>query len=228
MNKRPEPHRLHTDVWIFDLDNTLYPAHCNLFAQVDQRISTFISNNLDLDPIAARKIQKTYFRKYGTTLSGLMQHHAIKPEDYLDYVHDIDVSLVPESPELDSALSTLDGRKLIYTNGSTDHAKNVTNQLGVTQHFEAIFDIAAADYRPKPDPAPYHDFVRYHDIDPTGAVMIEDMAGNLAPAAALGMTTVWLRNHYEWSHDGSEGEHIHYVADDLVQWLSALPGGEVI
>ena len=220
---RTVPHRQHTGTWIFDLDNTLYPARCNLFAQVDQRIAEFVAAALDLDLVAARTLQKKYFREHGTTLSGLMQNHRIKPQDYLDYVHDIDVSGVPVSPELDGALSQLDGRKFIYTNGSTRHAENVTGQLGVMHHFEAIYDIVDADYRPKPDPAPYLDFVQRHNIDPAGAVMIEDMAGNLLPAAALGMATVWLRTHYEWSHDGSDGEHIHHVTDDLVAWLVALP-----
>ena len=217
------PHRRRTKAWIFDLDNTLYPAHCNLFAQIDRRIGEFVAAALDLDHGEARVLQKKYFREHGTTLSGLMRHHSIKPAEYLEYVHDIDMSVVPESPALDDALSRLNGRKLIYTNGSTRHAENVLRKLGVTHHFEAIYDIVAADYRPKPDAAPYADLVRRHDIDPAQSVMIEDIARNLAPAAALGMATVWLRTHHDWSHDGSEGDHVHHVTDDLVAWLAALP-----
>ncbi len=217
------PHRRHTQAWIFDLDNTLYPAHCNLFAQVDRRIGEFVAAALSLDPGDARLLQKKYFREHGTTLSGLMKNHSIEPAEYLAYVHDIDMSGVPESPELDGALSGLDGRKLIYTNGSTRHAENVLRQLGVTHHFEAIYDIVAADYRPKPEAAPYEDLVRRHDIDPTRSVMIEDIARNLVPAAALGMATVWLKTHLDWSHEGSDGDHVHHVADDLVAWLLALP-----
>ena len=217
------PHRRNTDAWIFDLDNTLYPAHCNLFDQVDRRIGEFVSAALDLDPAEARLLQKRYFRDHGTTLSGLMQNHAIKPEDYLDYVHDIDVSGLPDGSELDRALSRLDGRKLIYTNGSTRHAENVMRQLGVSQHFEAIFDIVASEYRPKPDPAPYAEMVRLHDIDPARTVMIEDIAGNLIPAAALGMATVWVRTRHAWSHTDSDGDHVHHAIDDLVEWLEALP-----
>ena len=226
-DRRPAPNRIQTEVWIFDLDNTLYPAHCNLFAQVDERIGDFIADYLDLDPIAARKMQKNYFRNYGTTLNGLMQNHAIKPEKFLDYVHDIDVTILPKNPELDNALATLAGRKLIYTNGSKNHAENVINQLGITQHFDAIYDIITANYRPKPDPAPYQDLIKHHDIDPTNAVMIEDMAGNLAPAEALGMTTVWLKNQCEWAQGSNEEGYVHHIVDDLVQWLLALPGKEV-
>jgi len=220
---RPVPHRRHTEVWIFDLDNTLYPAHCNLFDQVDRRIGEFIAAKLNLDSTEARLLQKKYFRDYGTTLSGLMQNHAIKPADYLDYVHDIDVSGLPDGTDLDRALSRLDGRKLIYTNGSTQHAKNVMHQLGITQHFEAIFDIVASDYRPKPNPAPYTLMMRLHEIDPVRAVMIEDIARNLIPAAALGMATVWVRTQHDWSHTDSDGDHVHHAIDDLVEWLEALP-----
>jgi putative hydrolase of the HAD superfamily len=222
-NTRPEPHRHDTEAWIFDLDNTLYPAHCNLFDQVDRRIGEFVSAALDLDPAEARLLQKKYFRDHGTTLNGLMQIHAIKPADYLAYVHDIDVSGLPDGTQLDLALSGLEGRKLIYTNGSTGHAENIMRQLGVSHHFEAIFDIVASDYRPKPDPAPYADMVRLHGIDPSRTVMIEDIARNLKPAAALGMATVWLRTHHDWSHDDSDGDHVHHATDDLVDWLEALP-----
>ena len=220
---RPVPHRRETDAWIFDLDNTLYPAHCNLFDQVDRRIGEFVSAALDLNPAEARLLQKKYFRERGTTLSGLMLNHAIKPADYLDYVHDIDVSGLPDGSDLDHALSRLDGRKLIYTNGSTGHAENVIRQLGVSQHFEAIFDIVASDFRPKPDPAPYVEMVRLHDIDPARTVMIEDIARNLIPAAALGMATVWIKTQHDWSHTDSDGDHVHYVTGDLVEWLEALP-----
>lgn len=220
---RPVPHRQNTDAWIFDLDNTLYPAHCNLFDQVDRRIGEFVSEALNLDPTEARLLQKKYFREHGTTLNGLMQNHAIKPADYLDYVHDIDVSGLPDGSELDRALSRLDGRKLIYTNGSTSHAENIMRQLGVAHHFEAIFDIVASEYRPKPDPAPYAKMVRLHDIDPARTVMIEDMARNLIPAAALGMATVWVKTRHDWSHTDSDGDHVHHATDDLVDWLEALP-----
>ncbi len=145
----------HIDCWIFDLDNTLYPASCNLFDQVDQRIGAFIGDLLQVDAAEAKRLQKHYFSQYGTTLRGLMDHHGIAPGTFLDFVHAIDVSPVPPSPALDAALSALDGRKLIFTNGSVAHAERVMARLGVADHFTGVFDIVAANYQPKPNPASY-------------------------------------------------------------------------
>lgn len=220
---RPVPDRHNTDTWIFDLDNTLYPAHCNLFLQVDQRIGEFVCKALNLAPNEARVLQKKYFREYDTTLKGLMLHHNIDPSDYLNYVHDIDLTVLPEGSKLDEALLGLDGRKLIYTNGSLGHAENVLNRLGITHHFEEIFDIVAADYIPKPNILPYREMVQRYNIVPENAVMIEDIARNLIPAATLGMATVWLRTSHHWSQTDSDGDHIHQCTDDLSNWLLALP-----
>jgi putative hydrolase of the HAD superfamily len=206
--------------WIFDLDNTLYPARCNLFAQVDRRIGQYIEGNLGLDPVTARQLQKRYFREHGTTLAGLMAHHAVDPLAFLDFVHDIDVSPVLPSPALDDALGRLPGRKFIFTNGSTAHADRVTARLGVSHHFDGVFDIIAADYRPKPDPATYEDMIRRHRIDPAQAAMVEDLPRNLRPAAALGMTTVLVLTGEEWAEADAAGDHIHHVTDDLVGWLA--------
>jgi putative hydrolase of the HAD superfamily len=207
--------------WVFDLDNTLYPARCNLFAQVDQRIGQFIESRLGLDPVMARQLQKRYFREHGTTLAGLMSHHAIDPEAFLRFVHDIDVSPVQPSPALDEALRRLPGRKFIFTNGSTAHADRVTARLGVGHHFDGVFDIIAADYRPKPDPATYDRLILRHGIDPSKAAMVEDLPRNLRPAAALGMTTVLVLTGEEWAEVDAAGDHIHHVTDDLVGWLGA-------
>jgi putative hydrolase of the HAD superfamily len=206
--------------WIFDLDNTLYPARCNLFAQVDLRIGRFIERHLGLDPTTARQLQKQYFRDYGTTLHGLMAHHQIDPTTFLDFVHDIDITPVPPSPALDLALAALPGRKLIFTNGSVAHAERVMARLGVRPHFAEVFDIVAAGYVPKPDPATYDRLIRRHGIDPARAVMIEDLPRNLRPAAALGMTTVLVHTEAEWAQVDAEGAHIHHVTDDLVAWLT--------
>ena len=206
--------------WIFDLDNTLYPAHCNLFAQVDRRIGQFIEGELGLDAIEARLLQKRYFREHGTTLAGLMANHAVDPGAFLDFVHDIDVSPVPPSPALDQVLARLPGRKFIFTNGSTAHADRVTGRLGVSHHFEGVFDIIAADYRPKPDPATYDKLIRQHGIVPATAAMVEDLPRNLRPAAALGMTTVLVLTGEEWAETDRTGDHIHHVTDDLVGWLT--------
>ena len=210
------------EAWVFDLDNTLYPASCNLFAEIDKRMRRFIAEALDLELEEARALQKRYFVDYGTTLRGLMNRHGMDPRPFLDYVHAIDVDVVPPSPALDSALGRLAGRKLIFTNASLGHARRVMGRLGVERHFEAVFDIEAAGYLPKPDPAVYRMLVERHGLDPGKTVMIEDIARNLAPAAALGMTTVWVRTGSPWGADGKDRGHVHHMADDLVAWLEAV------
>jgi len=218
------PERLaQAEAWIFDLDNTLYPASCNLFAQVDTRIGAFIADRLGIEGDEAYRLQKHYFRTYGTSLRGLMLHHEVQPREFLDFVHEIDVTPVQPDPTLDEALARLPGRKVIFTNGSVKHAENVMARLGVGRHFEAIFDIVAADYFPKPEPFVYDVMVRRHWIDPRRAVMIEDLPKNLAPAHAMGMTTVLVRTDADWAQDGVDGHHIDHVTDDLVRWLGDVP-----
>jgi putative hydrolase of the HAD superfamily len=210
--------------WLFDLDNTLYPASCRLFDQVDRRMGEFVQQALGLaNRVEARKIQKDYLRDHGTTLRGLMDVHGIAPDDYLDYVHAIDLSAVQPDPDLDTALAALTGRKLIFTNGSENHAVNVMDRLGVAHHFEAIFDIAAADYVPKPARGPYDQLIARHDLRPDATVFFDDMPRNLEPAAALGMTTVWVANDSEWALQGHTGteDFVHHVTDDLAGWLRA-------
>jgi putative hydrolase of the HAD superfamily len=207
------------DTWVFDLDNTLYPASCNLFAQVDWRITAFLADFLKMERDAARAIQKDLARRYGTSLRGMMVEHNMPPDEFLHYVHDIDLSPVPPSPALDQALGRLPGRKLIFTNGSVRHAENVMNRLGVGHHFAGVFDVVASAYVPKPDPAPYRALVERHAIAAPRAAMIEDIARNLIPAAQMGMTTVWVRTDHEFARFGAEDGHIHHVADDLVAWL---------
>ncbi len=225
MNKQPSRDSRkfgHIDTWVFDLDNTLYPARHNLFDLVDQRIGEFIANALDLDLSAARRVQKDYFRAHGTTLSGLMINHNIDPSVFLDYVHDIDVTRLPPSPELDRALARLAGRKVVFTNGSTRHAEQVMARLGIAHHFDGIFDIVEADYVPKPHPGAYAAMVERHRIEPRTAAMVEDMARNLEPASEMGMTTVWVRNDNPWGSEGSDGDYIDHVIDDLAEWLTEL------
>jgi putative hydrolase of the HAD superfamily len=208
--------------WIFDLDNTLYPASCRLFDQVERRIGEYVQQLLKLEPEAARAVQKQYFRDHQTTLNGLMIHHKIRPQEFLEFVHHIDLSAVMADAVLDAALERLPGRKLIYTNGSVRHAENVMGRLGVARHFEGIFDIAAAAFVPKPEISAYRALVARHGIDPGRAIMLDDMPRNLAPAAELGMTTVWVKTDVSWAQPAEQTHYIHHTAENLADWLHAI------
>jgi len=213
------------DTWVFDLDNTLYPASSNLFGQIDERMRGYIAAYLGLDLDEAYRVQKQYFRDYGTSLSGLMSLYGMDPGPFLEHVHEIDLEPVAPNPALDAALGRLPGRKLIFTNATTGHAQRVMDRIGVRHHFEAVFDIVDAGYQPKPQPDVYTAMVERHDIDPTSAVMVEDMARNLAPAAALGMVTVWVRTGSEWGREGADGGFIDHVTEDLASWLTEITDG---
>lgn len=220
-------------VWVFDLDNTLYPAECDLFAQIDVRMTDFVSRYLSVDPITARGLQKQYLVDHGTTLNGLMQVHGMAPHEFLDYVHDIDLAPVSAAPLLAQALTALPGRRLIFTNGSRRHGERVLAKLGVDHLFEDIFDIAAADYTPKPKPESYDRLLRQHGFAGGHAVLFEDIARNLAPAHALGFTTVLVRSTKDWSHEpaevrpaggGEAPDHVHHATDDLAKFLRGIAG----
>ena len=218
-----------TAVWVFDLDNTLYPAGCRLFDQVDRRMGAFIAEEFDIDLESARQLQKRYFREDGTTLRGLMRHHGTDPMRFLDYVHAIDLAALAPDPLLDAALARLPGRKLVFTNGSTPHAERVLDRLDIARHFEAIIDIVASAYLPKPEPVAYDQMIDRFAIDPTRAAMVEDMAVNLAPAHALGMATIWLRDDVHGIGRRSSGDpapsFVDHVIADLPHWLAALTDG---
>ena len=210
------------DTWIFDLDNTLYPASSNLFARVSKRMTYFIQKEFQLEEGPARDLQRKMFRKYGTTMRGLMTEYDMDAEEFLHFVHDIDVSDMNKDPELAELLSKLPGRRLIYTNGSVPHAKRITGQLGIEHLFEDIFDIVASRFVPKPAPEPYDEMINKFKVDPKRSLMVEDMAKNLRPAADLGMITVWLRHSKDWSSEDSVGGHIHHEIDDLKLWLKSI------
>lgn len=210
------------DTWIFDLDNTLYPAECNLFKQVDLKMGGFISDLLDLPYDEARTIQKQYFREHGTTLRGLMIHHKIDPHAFLSHVHDIDYSPVRANAAMGEAIAKLPGRKLVFTNGTVAHAEAVLDRLGWPHHFEDVFDIAHANFIPKPSATPYHIMIERHGVVPGSAVMVEDMAKNLKVPAALGMRTVWVKTDHDWSGDGASDDFIHHETEDLTAWLGDL------
>jgi putative hydrolase of the HAD superfamily len=215
----------HIDTWIFDLDNTLYPARCRLFDQIDKRITDFIGRFFGVGPIEAKNIQRSYFQEYGTSLRGLMMKHGMAPEEYLHYVHDIDFSGLEPAGRLDQALGRLNGRKIVFTNADVPYAERVMARLGIRRHFAEIYDIAAADYVPKPYPAAYATLVERHAVAPRQSVFFEDIARNLAPAAALGMTTVWVKHDDVWSSWGAEEASPHYTTEDLAGWLEAVVEG---
>jgi len=205
--------------WVFDLDNTLYPHQANLFSQVDHKMGLFIQEMFDVSYAEAKKRQKRFFRAHGTTLRGLMSEHGIEPYAYLEFVHDIDFSVLKVDKMLNEAISRLPGNKYIYTNASTDYAEDVLSRIGLSSHFKDIFDIHDAEFLPKPDMRSYHKMIDKFAIDPKSSVMIEDIAGNLNPAAELGMTTVWVPTDSHWGEMGHNKENIDHVADDLAKWL---------
>lgn len=212
----------HVDTWLFDLDNTLYPARANLFAQIDVKMAAYIDRLLGCGPEAARATQKAFFHAHGTTLRGLMDEHGVAPSEFLEFVHDIDVSVVEHDQRLVDAMARLPGRKLVFTNGDASYARRVLARLGLAAGFEAIHDIHAMDYRPKPDPHAYDGLVAAYAIDPARALFVEDMARNLLPAKALGMTTVWVNNGSERGGHEACASYIDHEIVDLTDWLHEL------
>lgn len=208
----------HIESWIFDLDNTLYPAHSSLFPQIDARMGLYIQRLLHVDAIEAHRIQKELFHSHGMTLPGLMALHNVDPHDFLNNVHDVDIDVLRPHPELGALIARLPGRKFVFTNADAPYAGKVLERLGLTDAFDALHDIHALGYVPKPQPPAYAHMCAAHAIDPARALFVEDMARNLTPAKAIGMTTVWIDN-------GSEqgpGEHDHaidYRIADLAEFL---------
>ncbi|MGY8985528.1 MAG: pyrimidine 5'-nucleotidase [Sphingomonadales bacterium] len=226
INKSPENKinylLLEKDVWIFDLDNTLYPADADLFPQIDVLMGSYISNLLNVDLVEAKKIQKGFFVSHGTTLKGLMEVYDIDPQHFMNFVHDIDLSPIDKNEKLDEYLKNLPGQKLVFTNGSVDHADRVLNKLGIKNNFSGVFDISHSDYIPKPNPEAYDDFIDHFSIDPQKAVMVEDMARNLEPAYIRGMSTVWIKTGSGWGNLGYSSDFIDHEIGDLDSWLKNL------
>ena len=211
----------HVRTWIFDLDNTLYPASANLFARIDARMTTFIAELLGVDAVEARRVQKAYFLGHGTTLAGLMADHEVDPHVFLSYVHDIEMDVLEQDFPLAAALARLPGRKLVFTNGDAPYALKVLDRLGLGGSFEGVHDIHAMDLRPKPQPSAYAGLCAAFGIDPTTALFVEDMARNLKPAKAIGMTTVWVDNGSEQDHD-ADRSFIDYRVPALTPWLEHI------
>ena len=204
--------------WIFDLDNTIYSYKTNLFNQIEKRIGQYLQKSLSIELIEAKKIQKKLFFKYGSTLKGLMEEYKQKPDLFLDYVHDIDYSILKEDKKLAFALPKLQGKKFIYTNGSHKHAVNVINQLGIADCFDNIYDITCANFIPKPSIIPFNDFVKKYNISPKNSLMAEDMLKNLEAAFSLGMKTLFIKTNNKWASSGNI-ENIDFETNDLSEWL---------
>jgi putative hydrolase of the HAD superfamily len=212
----------HIDSWIFDLDNSLYPASANLFELIDIRMGEYIQRLLGCGHDEARRVQKGYFRDHGTTLAGLMAAHGVEPRDFLDYVHDIDLARITADPEVVAAIDRLPGRKFVFTNGDESYAARVLDKLGLANAFDGLHDIHAMDYVPKPDPRAYAGLCQRLAIDPASALFVEDMARNLKPAKALGMTTVWVDNGSDQASHGADESFIDYTTHDIGAWLSDI------
>jgi putative hydrolase of the HAD superfamily len=215
---RPPPTEI--DTWIFDLDNTLYAASSGVFDQISRRMTAYVARTLGIDADQALLVQKDLFRRYGTTMRGMMLLHDIDPHDYMSDVHDVDLSHLILHDVLDQALTALPGRKLVHTNASVRYAEDVLRRIGIDRHFEGIFDIAAADWLPKPENAGYEALRRRFNVDPTRSAMFEDMACNLKPAHEAGMMTVWVQTHNDWASDASFEAYIHHRTNDLPGWLA--------
>jgi putative hydrolase of the HAD superfamily len=212
----------HVECWVFDLDNTLYPARCNLFAQVDVRIGQYIAARFGLPYDQARFLQKSYFRGYGTTMKGLMTECGVDPVEFLDFVHRIDHSPVEADARLERALAALPGAKYVFTNASVAHAEKVLARLGIAHQFADVFDIVAAGFEPKPLDGFYDRFLARHALAPAGAALFDDIARNLAPAHARGMTTVLIETDNAYGMEGHDGPHVHHRTRDLAGWLEGV------
>ena len=215
--------------WIFDLDNTLYPHHSNLFDQIDEKMTTYLAKLLQLGKEEARTVQKTYYRTYGTTLRGLMVEKGITPDDFLDFVHDIDHSVLEPDPKLDAIIAALPGHKYVFTNGTRKHAEAVLERLGVSTPFQHVFDIVSADLIRKPNGETYEKFMQQTGIDPTRAAMFEDLERNLKVPHELGMLTTLILPrgtrevfHEDWELEGRDDNHVLYVTDHLADFLEKV------
>lgn len=219
----------HVRDWVFDLDNTLYPHHVDLFAQIDRNMTAYVSAMLNLSREDARALQKQYYFEHGTTLQGLMLHHGVDPTDFLEKAHAINYEVLAPDVELGEAIKALPGRKFIFTNGSVKHAEMAARALGIFDHFDDVFDIVAAEYVPKPAGATYDKFMALHRVDTNHAVMFEDLPRNLIVPKTLGMKTVLLTprdGDHEfadaWEKRSDDDQHIDYMTSDLTGFLKAL------
>lgn len=203
----------HVTDWIFDLDNTLYRADNGIFAQIESRMTDYVERLMGLPRDEARVVQKALYRVHGTTLNGLMREHGVDAEDYLAYVHDIELGDLAPDGRLVAAISRLPGRRFVFTNGCRDHAARILARIGMTGLFEAVWDIRSMDFVPKPQAPAYASVVAAGAVDPTHAAMFDDIPRNLVEARALGMTTVLVKNDdAPWANHGPQ---MAVAADDI-------------
>tara|TARA_Y100000816_G_scaffold75550_1_gene51158 strand:+ start:43 stop:714 length:672 start_codon:yes stop_codon:yes gene_type:complete len=207
---------------LLDLDGTVYKDLDSVFGQVSKLMTKYISEKLNVDLKKAKELQTNYFYKYNTSLNGLMIHHDIPPKEFLKYVHDIDLSFMKKDLVLREELKSLKMRKLIFTNGSTEHAKNVLSHLGIDDLFENIFDITDAEYQPKPEPRAFDLMTKKFNLDPNETIYVEDIAKNLSIGKERGCTTVWLINNEEWGKMESDKDYIDYKIENLSLFLKEL------
>ena len=208
--------------WIFDLDNTLYSGQTKVFDQVDKKMSSFISSKLNVSLEEAKKIQKDYFHKYSTTLSGMMKHHKIDAMEFLDFVHDVNLDFLGKNKDLEKEITKITGKKIIFTNGSRAHAENVTKRIGINKLFDGVFDIVESDFIPKPAIEGYKKLIEKYKIEPQYCIFIEDIARNLKPAHELGMKTVWIKNNEPWAAKYSNENFINYRTENLTAFLKDI------
>ena len=205
--------------WLFDLDNTLYSGQTKVFDQVDKKMSSFISKKLNINPEEAKKIQKDYFQKYSTTLTGLIKHHKIDANEFLDFVHDVNLDFLQQDKGLEKELSKIRGKKIIFTNGSKAHAANVTKKIGIDKLFDGVFDIVESNFIPKPSIEAYKILIEKYKIEPQYCILVEDIARNLKPAYELGMKTVWIKNDEPWAAEFANENFINYKTENLTNFL---------
>tara|TARA_S200000501_G_scaffold328584_1_gene328598 strand:- start:233 stop:904 length:672 start_codon:yes stop_codon:yes gene_type:complete len=208
--------------WIFDLDNTLYSGQTKVFSEVDKKMSSFISEKFNVSIAEAKKIQKEYFYEYGTTLSGLMKKRNVNPNEFLEFVHDIDISWLPQDKQLKEELIKIKEKKFIFSNGSHAHIENVTNQLGINGLFDGAFDITDADFVPKPHLDPYEKMIKKFKLNPKESILIEDIAHNLEQAKKLGMKTCWLKNNEAFAKKDADKPYIDYKINNLPSFLQKI------
>ena len=207
---------------LFDCDGVLYQDLEAVFGQVSKKMTEYISSKLNVDLIKAKELQTNYFHKYNTSLNGLMIHHDIPPEEFLKYVHDIDLSFMKKDKLLREELEKLNIKKFIFTNGSKEHVKNITEHLGVEDLFDGIFDIVDAEFHPKPEAKAFDLMVKKFNIEPKETIYIEDIAKNLSIAKARGSTTVWLINDEYWGKKESDKDFIDYKIENLSLFLKEI------